>query len=124
MIVWNVFDSAGLYQLTCTSEEAAKNAVKMYGRGWSARAVDTDYGDKFVDTVLYIVAIKKNSTEIRTVIDREPKKFGFAEFKGYERIVPEIRDCGDGYEVSLLAYDGVDAINKALELIKGKEEHI
>ena len=120
MIVWNVFDSAGLYQLTCTSEESAKNAVKMYGRSWSARAVDTDYGDKFVDTALYIVAIKNNSTEIRTAIDREPKKFGFAD----GRTVPEIRDYGDGYEVSLLAYDGVDAIDKALELIKGKEEHI
>lgn len=122
MIVWNVFDSAGLYQLTCTSEEAAKNAVKTYGRAWSARAVDTCYGDKFVDKALYIVSIKKNSTEIRTVIDREPKKFGFAEFTGYERTVPEIRDCGDGYEVSLLAYDGVDAINKALEILNGNKD--
>ena len=118
MIVWNVFDTAGLYQLTCTSEEAAKNAVKTYGRGWSARAVDTDYGDKFVDTALYIVVVKKNSTEIRTVIDREPKKFGFAD----ERTVPEIRDCGDGYEVSLLAKDARDAIDKALEILNGKTD--
>ena len=112
MIVWNVFDSAGLYQLTCTSEEIAKKAAERFGIGWSMEPVETDFCDAFGEMALYVVAVKDDSTEIRTVVDREPKKFGFAEFNGYERVT----------EVALLAKDARDAINKALEILNGKTD--
>ena len=57
MIVWNVFDAAGLYQLTCTSEEIAKNAAESFGGSWSITPVDTDYCDSFGEMALYVVAV-------------------------------------------------------------------
>ena len=118
MIVWNVFDTSGLYQLTCTSEEIAKNAAESFGGSWSITPVDTDYCDKFGEMSLYVVAVKKDSTEIKATMHREPRRCG------YINPVPKVMRYERTTEVTLLAKDARDAIDKALEILNGKEEHI
>ena len=118
MIVWNVFDSAGLYQLTCTSEEIAKKAAERFGIGWSMQPIDTDYCDKFGEMALYVVAVKDDSTEIKATMYREPIRYG------YTNPVPKVTRYERVTEVALLAKDARDAIDKTLEILNGKEEHI
>ena len=118
MIVWNVFDSAGLYQLTCTSEEIAKKAAERFGIGWSMVPVETDFCDAFGEMALYVVAVKDDSTEIKAMMHREPRRYG------YINPVPKVTRYERVTEVALLAKDARDAIYKALEILNGKEEHI
>ena len=116
MIVWNVFDSAGLYQLTCTSEEIATKAAERYGIGWSMQRVDTDYCDKFGEMALYVVAIKEDSTEIKATMHREPRRYG------YINPVPKVTRYERVTGVALLAKDARDAIDKALEILDGNKD--
>ncbi len=118
MIVWNVFDSAGMYQLTCTSEEIAKKAAERFGIGWSMAPVETDFCDAFGEMALYVVAAKDDSTEIKATLYREPRRYG------YTNPVPRVTRYERVTEVALLAKDARDAIYKALEILNGKEEHI
>ena len=116
MIVWNVFDSAGLYQLTCTSEEIAKKAAERFGIGWSMEPVETDFCDAFGEMALYVVAVKDDSTEIKAKLHREPRRYG------YINPVPKVTRYERVTEVALLAKDARDAIDKALEILNGKTD--
>ena len=116
MIVWNVFDAAGLHQLTCTSEKIAKKAAERFGIGWSMQPIDTDYCDSFGEMALYVVAVKDDSTEIKATMHREPRRYG------YINPVPKVTRYERVTEVALLAKDARDAINKALEILNGKTD--
>ena len=116
MIVWNVFDSAGLYQLTCTSEGIAKKAAERFGIGWSMTPVETDFCDAFGEMALYVVAVKDDSTEIKAKLYREPRRYG------YTNPVPKVTRYERVTEVALLAKDARDAIDKALEILNGSKD--
>ena len=121
MIVWNVFDGQGNYKLTCPTEETANKVTETYMSGWNARPVDTDFGKEFADKALYTVNVKRDMQDVRAFLNKEPQLYGYTKNL---RPLPYKEDYGRDFVITLLAHDARDAIDKALELIKGKEEHI
>lgn len=118
MIVWLVFDENWQFKLACTDEQVAKNVVAKYNSYWKAKAFDTDFGDKFTDVVLYKVIVKSDKSVIKADTKPEIEQYGFS---GYHTELPIVTKIGDADEVVLMARDARDAIDKALELIKGLE---
>ncbi|MBR4591100.1 MAG: hypothetical protein IKO36_10635 [Bacteroidaceae bacterium] len=121
MIVWNVFDGQGNYKLTCPTEESASKVVETYKQGWNAKPVDTDFGGEFADKALYTVNVRNDMQDVRAFLNKEPQLYGYTKNL---RPLPYKEDYGRDLVITLLAKDARDAIDKALELIKGKEEHI
>ena len=121
MIVWNVFDGQGNYKLTCPTEESANKVAETYMNGWSAKPVDTDFGGEFADKALYTVNIKKDMQDVRAFLNKEPQLYGYTKNL---RPLPYKEDYGRDFTITLLAKDARDAIDKALEILNGKEEHI
>ena len=121
MIVWNVFDGQGNYKLTCPTEESASKVVETYKQGWNAKPVDTDFGGEFADKALYTVNVRNDMQDVRAFLNKEPQLYGYTKNL---RPLPYKGDYGRDLVITLLAKDARDAIDKALELIKGKEEHI
>ena len=121
MIVWNVFDGQGNYKLTCPTEETASKVVETYKQGWNAKPVDTDFGGEFADKALYTVNVRNDMQDVRAFLNKEPQLYGYTKNL---RPLPYKDDYGRDLVITLLAKDARDAIDKALELIKGKEEHI
>ena len=121
MIVWLVFDGNWQFKLACTDEQIARNVVAKYNSYWKAKAFDTDFGDKFTDVVLYKVVVKNDKSVIKADTKSEIEQYGF---NGYYESLPIVTKIGDANEVILMAHDARDAIDKALEILNGKEEHI
>ena len=121
MIIWLVFDGIGYFKLACTDEQIARNVVAKYNRGWKAEAFDTDFGDGFKDEVLYKVIVKDNKSVIIADKKLGTEPYGFSE---YHKKLPIVTKNGIEDEVTLMAHDARDAIDKALEILNGKEEHI
>ena len=121
MIVWMVFDGNWQFKLACTDEQIAKNVVAKYNSYWKAKAFDTDFGDGFVSKVLYKVVVKNDKSVIKADTKSEIEQYGFS---GYYKELPIVTKSGDANEVVLMAHDARDAIDKALEILNGKEEHI
>ena len=59
--------------------------------------------------------------DVRAFLNKEPQLYGYTKNL---RPLPYKEDYGRDLVITLLAKDARDAIDKALELIKGKEEHI
>ena len=121
MIVWMVFDGNWQFKLACTDEQTAKNVVAKYNSYWKVRAFDTDFGDRFTDVVLYKVIVKSGKSVIKADTKSEIEQYGYS---GYYKELPIVTKIGDADEVILMAHDARDAIDKALEILNGKEEHI
>ena len=119
MIVFAVLDGENHVKLVCEKEEAAYNTAKRYGRGWHVRMFDTEYGDSFEDNALYFAEINKGMTNVRVVLYEYPERYGL--LKGQDAL-PCILRYGDGDKVTLMAHDARDAIDKALEILKGSKD--
>ena len=121
MIVCAVLDGENHVKLVCEKEEAASNTAKRYGRGWHVRMFDTEYGDSFEDNALYTADIHKDMTKVRVVLCEYPEKYGL--LKGQDAL-PYIVRFEDGCNVTLMAHDARDAIDKAMSVMDGKEEQV
>lgn len=121
MIVFAVLDGENHVKLVCEKEEAAFNTAKRYGNGWHVRMFDTKYGDSFEDNALYTAEIEKDMTKVRAVLCERPERYGL--LKGQDAL-PHILRFEYGCNVTLMAHDARDAINKAMSVLDGKEEHI
>ena len=121
MIVFAVLDGENHVKLVCEKEEAASNTAKRYGRGWHVRMFDTEYGDSFEDNALYTADIHKDMTKVRVVLCEYPEKYGL--LKGQDAL-PYIVRFEDGCNVTLMAHDARDAIDKAMSVMDGKEEQV
>ena len=121
MIVFLIFDADGRYKMTCSSEEAAENIVKTYGYGWHAKPVETNFGDKFTNGAIYTVSVSADGLSVRATICMTTERFGYT--KGHE-VLPYIVNYGAETTVTLMAQNAKDAIDKAMSVLGGKEEHI
>ena len=121
MIVWNVFDGQGNYKLTCPTEESANKVAETYMNGWSAKPVDTDFGGEFADKALYTVNIPNDMKSAKAVLNTETEQYGYTK---NQKSIPYIRNYCDEHILVLFAENAWDAINKALRILDGKEEHI